>query len=212
MTSDSTVPDTALRADARRNRIQLIEAAGRMFAEHGPDVAMEEIARAAGVGIGTLYRRFPDREALIRGVCQDNYRQALDEARLAQQDEPTAWQALVRIVRHVRALQLSVHLALVSPKVHRIITSDELSARSRAELLRLLDEVVRDAQREGTLRRDVGTGDVAMLCSLLLRENLNHEFGGDGRERRARLLLDALRTGPPEGLAGDPVGLADLDF
>src|SRR5690349_16231486 len=90
-------PET-LRADARRNREQIIAAAKKMFLEFGPDVPMEEIARGAGVGVGTLYRRFPDREALIRAVARDNFEVVLAEARTVAAEEPSAWQAIVRLL------------------------------------------------------------------------------------------------------------------
>ena len=62
--------DTSLRADARRNRDQILAAAAHAFVASGSDVPMEEIARAAGVGVGTLYRRFADREALLVAVVE----------------------------------------------------------------------------------------------------------------------------------------------
>lgn len=213
MPTDPAPSPPRLRADARRNREQLIAAASRIFAERGPDAAMEEIARAAGVGIGTLYRRFPDRTALISAVAQDNYSRTVAEARRALQEESSAWEALVRLVRHARELRLSVHLALISPKVSAIIKSDAETAQRRRELLELLDEVVRAAQREGTLRADVGAGDVAMLVALLLREN-PHQDDETARERRVLLLLDGLRAAGPreEQLPGRGLELADLEF
>src|SRR5690606_39081124 len=69
MSTETTPP---LRADARRNRDRIINAARTAFAERGPEVPMEEIARCAGVGTGTLYRRFPDRESLVRAVGLDS--------------------------------------------------------------------------------------------------------------------------------------------
>lgn len=68
------------RADAARNRARLIEVAGRVFAEKGSSASLEEIARAAGVGIGTLYRRFPTRDALVAEVYRDSSRQLVEAA------------------------------------------------------------------------------------------------------------------------------------
>ena len=185
-----------LRADARRNREQLIAAASRIFSENGPHAAMEEIARAAGVGIGTLYRRFPDRTALILAVAVDNYSRAAEQAKQARREEASAWDVLVRLVRTARELRLSVHLALISPKVSEIVEADPEAARCRNELLGLLDEVVREAKQEGSLRPDVGAGDVTMLVALLLREmpNFAGEAASPGVERRELLLLDGLRA------------------
>src|SRR6187399_897515 len=126
-------PET-LRADARRNREQIIAAAGKMFLESGPDVPMEEIARSAAVGVGTLYRRFPDREALIRAVAQHNFKVVLDDARNAAAEEPTAWEAIVRLLSRSLELRLSVKLAVMSPATWAVIQNDEQTEDFRDEI------------------------------------------------------------------------------
>src|SRR5690606_13382420 len=88
-----------LRADARRNRDQIVAAASRLFARGGADAPMEEIARAASVGVGTLYRRFPDREALIVAVAGKSTRDLHAQLEAARAEEPTAWAALERFLR-----------------------------------------------------------------------------------------------------------------
>ena len=107
----TTGPKSGLRADARRNRDQILAAAREVFTAQGPEVPMEEIARAAGVGVGTLYRRFPDRESLIRAVAQESFTQVIDDARAACAEEATGWAALERLVRRSRRLQVSLQLA-----------------------------------------------------------------------------------------------------
>ncbi|MGI5472586.1 TetR/AcrR family transcriptional regulator [Streptomyces sp. CA-132043] len=87
-----------LRADARLNREQIIAAARDLLAERGPDVPAEEVARRAGVGTGTLYRRFPDRQALMRAVAFDGFHRVVAIARTAEDEEPDAWRALSRFV------------------------------------------------------------------------------------------------------------------
>src|SRR5215469_15537539 len=74
-------PRQPLRADARDNRRRLLEAARDVFIDRGPGAPLEEIARRAGTGIATLYRRFPDRRALIRDVVLDALQRTADEAR-----------------------------------------------------------------------------------------------------------------------------------
>ena len=209
MTAD---PETPLRADARRNRDQIIAAARTIFAEQGPDVPMEEIARAAGVGVGTLYRRFPDRDALIGAVARDNFGRVLTEARAALAEEPTAWEALVRFLRQSRELQLSVQLALISPMVAKVISDDPLTDEFRRALLDELDIVVHAAQEEGFLRKDVDTGDVAMLFSLLLRQISSRADDAlrAGQERCMALMLDGLRVQPGATLPGRPLTSDDL--
>src|SRR5262245_1196857 len=86
----------SLRADASRNRDQILAAARDVFIERGVDAPLDDIARRAGVGIATLYRRFPDRPALIAAVALDIMQQTTDEARRALSEEPDAFRALAR--------------------------------------------------------------------------------------------------------------------
>ncbi len=207
-----------LRADARRKRDQIVAAAKLMFGQEGPDAPMEEIARKAGVGVGTLYRRFPNRQALIRAVAQDNFATVLAETRAAAAEEPTAWQAFERVVRHSYELVLSVRLAVGSPLAGEIIRNDPATRKFRHELLESLDTVVKAAQREGALRPDVGTGDVAMLLSLLLARSPAAGGAAAGGtawldpERALALMLDSLRTSAGTALPGSPLTIEDVNF
>ena len=200
-------PERSLRADARRNRDQILAAAKQAFGDQGPDVPMEEIARQAGVGIGTLYRRFPDREALIRAVAHESFTKVLAEAHAAAAEEPSAWNALVRLLRTSRELQLSVQLALLSPLASRTILENSKGTQFRRELLATLDGVVRAAQDEGTLRRDIGTGDVAALLSLLLRPMPSTPGASASMvsERALALMLDGIRARSDSPLPGHPL-------
>ncbi len=206
-------PEVGLRADARRNRNQILVAARRMFAEAGPDVPMEEIARQAGVGVGTLYRRFPDREALIRAVARESLVDVADEARRAAEEESSAWAALVRLVRHSQQLQVIVRLALLSSRAREVLRDDAETQRSCRAVLAALSEIVRAAQDEGTLREDVGAGDVAVLFSLLLKQTPAVNVPtGFVTERAFALMLDGLRARPGTPLPGRPITEEDLDF
>ncbi|HWD06590.1 MAG TPA: helix-turn-helix domain-containing protein [Amycolatopsis sp.] len=209
MSADPQVP---LRADARRNRDQIIAAARAIFAEFGPEIPMEEIARSAGVGVGTLYRRFPDRDALIRAVAVDNFSRVLDDARRAAEEEPTAWQALVRLIHQSVELHLSVQLAMVSKKALEILKEDPAIAELRESLLAELEVMVRGAQQEGTLRPDVGEGDVAMLFALLLRqlESRSPEIARMSTERSIMIMIDGLRAKPGTPLPGRRLSRHDI--
>lgn len=206
-------PETRLRADARRNRDQLIAAAKLVFLELGPDAPLEEIARRAGVGIGTLYRRFPDREALIGAVARENFAGVLDMARAAVAEEGTRWDALVRMLTHSRDLRLSVRLALLSPRSWQAVHADPQTSRFRAEMLEVLDELVRGAQEEGTLRPDVGTGDVVALVSMLLRKMpvTPDDLADTIMDRALVVILDGLRAEPGLPLPGRPMAVRDLE-
>lgn len=206
-------PGLRLRADARRKRDQIVAAAKLMFGQQGPGAPMEDIARRAEVGVGTLYRHFPNRQALIRAVAQDNFAAVLAETRDAAAAEPTAWQALERVVSHSRELALSVQLAVGSPLARTIIRDDPTTRQIRHELLETLDTVVMAAQREGALRPDVGTGDVAMLLSLLLART--PEAGGPawmGSERAMALMLDCLRARAHSPLPGSPLTIGEVSI
>jgi len=189
MTAD---PDTTLRADARRNRDQILAAARSIFAAQGPEVPMEEIARAAGVGVGTLYRRFPDRDALIRAVAVENFERVLTDARAAAKEEPSAWLALVRMLRQSVNLQLSIQLAMLS---------------HRALVLLKEDPEVRK------LRDDVGAGDIAILFATLLRQMhaKSPEVAAMASVRCLGIMIDGMRARSGTDLPGRPLTSEDLD-
>lgn len=198
----------ALRADARRNRDQILVAAREIFAERGADVPMEEIARRASVGVGTLYRRFVDRETLIRAVFRDTFQAVVDETRSAMAEEPTAWAALTRIMRQSAWLHVSVQAK--SPRVTAVVQADEETSRIRDELLDMLDEVVRRAQEEGSLRRDVGVGDLAMLFVSVVHQTKSVTPDVPGRV--LAIMMDGLRASAPGDLPGRPLTRADIAF
>ncbi|WP_158891980.1 TetR/AcrR family transcriptional regulator [Amycolatopsis anabasis] len=202
-----------LRADARRNRDQILQAARKLFGERGPEAPMEEIAKAAGVGVGTLYRRFPDREALIRAVAEDAFGFLNEAAHLAKREESSGWDALVRLLSQTKRLQVSVQLAMLSARAQAILRDDPEINRLRLDLLDVLDELVRAAQAEGSMREDVGTGDVAILASsLLLRkpQDASEEFVRLAPERCLVLMLDGLRARPGSPLPGRALTSDDL--
>jgi len=209
MTADAQTP---LRADARRNRDQIIAAARTIFAEHGPEIAMEEIARTAGVGVGTLYRRFPDRDSLIRAVAVDSFQRVLDDARAAARDEPTAWQALVRLLYQSAELQLSVQLAMQSQRALATLKQHPVVLALRDELLAEVDRMVRGAQEEGNLRPDVDTGDIAQLLAVRLRapRMKTPEIARMAADRSIAIMIDGLRAKPGTPLPWRPLTTEDL--
>jgi AcrR family transcriptional regulator len=177
---------------------------------------MEEIARAAGVGIGTLYRRFPDRKALIQAVARDSFEKALAEARAAVAEEPTAWEALVRFLHQSQELRLTMQLTmqLAMTSAPRIVLRDDQERNElRRALIEVLDTVVHAAQAEGTLRGDIDTGDVAMVFALLVGQvpKTDDAVAGLAAERCMALILDGLRA-PSSGtpLPGRPITAEDI--
>jgi AcrR family transcriptional regulator len=203
-----------LRADARRNRDQILAAAARTFAADGPDAPMEEIARTAGVGVGTLYRRFADRESLMVAVVQHNLESLLGKIRAAVQDEPLAWDALVRSMSSSLELRLSLPTtSLLPPGLATAVRDDPTVHRLRRELTEVTDGLVAAAQREGSLRPDVGAGDVAQLFTLVYRAaptapGATEDFT---TARALAVILDGLRVGPHAPLPGRALDTADLE-
>ncbi|MHA6624119.1 TetR/AcrR family transcriptional regulator [Pseudonocardia sichuanensis] len=196
----------SLRADARRNRAQIVDAAGALFAERGPDVPMEEIARRARVGVGTLYRRFPDRDALVRAVAIESFHRVVANARAAA-DEPDGWSGLTRFVRaSVTDLRLATWLSMWFARTWADLRVDREQQELRADLLELLDDLVGRAQREGAMRPEVGVGDLAVLLALVLRP-LPGPLAAvteQAVERHVAVVLDGLRPGG-EPLPGRPL-------
>jgi AcrR family transcriptional regulator len=203
-----------LRADARRNRDQILEAAAHAFVASGTDVPMEEIARAAGVGVGTLYRRFADREALVVAVVQHNVAALLARIRTAAAEEPLAWDALVRSMSYSRELKLLLPTPnLLPPNLTAALRDDATIRRLQQELRGLTNTLVEAAQREGTLRPDVGAGDVAQLFTLVYRATPagSREVTDLAATRALAVILDGLRTGPRGPLPGRPLDTSDFE-
>src|ERR1700687_3740554 len=117
-----------LRADARRNRQQVLAAAAQVFVEQGADSPLDEIARRAGVGIATLYRRFPARAALWRAVPLDAMARTADEARAAEAEEADPFDGLARYMH--RALDLRTS-AVIPALLGRIALDDDALALAR---------------------------------------------------------------------------------
>jgi AcrR family transcriptional regulator len=204
--------ETPLRADARRNRDRILAAAKAWFATHGPEAPAEEIARAAGVAPGTLYRHFADRETLIHAVALNNVDDALAEARAAVAEEPSAWDALVRILRQSHELRLSLRLVMAYPSVHQVMKNNPAGDERRRAMIEVLDDVVQRAQAEGSLRTDVGTGDVAVMFALLAHplHAVDNDMAQIATARCMVLLLESLRAGPEAGLPGRPLTPSDI--
>jgi AcrR family transcriptional regulator len=181
-----------LRADAARNRVALVEAARALFAEQGLDAPLDEIARRAGVGNATLYRRFPTRADLVEAVFAERMAEHLAavEAGLADTDP---WQGFASYVEAVGAMQARDRgiADLVTMGVSGAPEIEDLRTRAFDGLVRLVDR----ARAAGGLRRDFTTEDVVVL--MMANAGLL-ERAGDISEAASRrlvhLLLDGFRA------------------
>jgi AcrR family transcriptional regulator len=200
-----------LRADARDNLRRLLDAARDVFIEQGAGAPLDEIARRAGIGIATLYRRFPDRQALIRAVALDAMRRSTEEARQAAKEENDPFGALVRYMHRT----IDARTAAVIPALLGVIDfADEEIVDARQEASTTVDPLVEAAKGAGALRTDVTSGDIGMLIVRLTRPlpgpfsaELNHSLS----HRHLDLLIDGLRPAAREPvLSGPALTIADL--
>jgi AcrR family transcriptional regulator len=172
-----------VRADARRNRSAITSAALRLAGERGEAVSMEDIAREAGVGVGTLYRHFPDRRALLEDIAVDALRE-LREAARAEVGRTPAWESLLRLVDRCMALPLPLTRSLITDRPQR----PEL-LELQAEVNALTAEIAAAAQREGDLRADVPPTEVVQVL-----EVATCRCGARVDDHLTRVLLDGLRA------------------
>ena len=145
-----------LRADAERNRQHLLEAAKLAFAEYGPDTSLEEIARQAGVGIGTLYRHFPNRDALLADVYRHALKQLADAAPALAAKEPPleALRSWMRLFVDYIATK-----KVIAPALQRMAGgTSELYAGTMDQISGAIDLLVSRAVANGEIRFDIEKG------------------------------------------------------
>jgi AcrR family transcriptional regulator len=199
-----------LRADARSNRERLLDAARDVFIEYGPRAPLDEIARRAGSGIATLYRRFPQRRALMRAVVLDALRRTAEEARQAADEEPDPFRALVRYMHRVIAVRVA---AVIPALLGEISIDDQEIMRAREAVSAPVEALVEAAQRAGTLRPDVTSADIGMLTVRMSRPlagGFSQDTNTSLSHRHLDLLIDGLRAaGQPHAPLSEPAMTLD---
>jgi AcrR family transcriptional regulator len=158
-----TEPDHArrtLRSDAERNRENVVNAARAVFQELGADAPITEIARRAGVGTATLYRRFPTRDDLLGYVFADRLAGCVDILQAARSN-PDPWQGLVDYITYVMDLQLQDRA--FGSVFFRTFPPDSPIGRSRRESRATLRTLMSAAKTAGALRQDVDEDDIELL-------------------------------------------------
>ena len=204
------MPAVGLRADARRNRDQLLVAARDVFVEHGLDAPLEDIARRARVGIATLYRRFPDRASLQRAVAIDVLRRIGAEASLALAEEPDAVAALARYMHRALDARVAAVMPALGPSVVPLEDAEFLAARDAA--VEPVQAMILRAQACGALRPDVTFGDIGLLLIRLSRP-LPSSFPAEIEQALAHRHLDIVLSGlrsKDAPLGGPALTLDDL--
>lgn len=160
-TTATPEPTRTMRADARRNHERLLTEARTAFAEHGAEASLEDVARRAGVGIGTLYRHFPNRDALLSAVFEDAVNDLLARSRELLTD-PNPCAALVTWLREMVA-QASEYRGLARALMS--VSSDNTSALARCSdpIRQAGSALLTRAQESGSVRPDVEIGDLLQL-------------------------------------------------
>jgi len=181
-----------LRADAVRNRERILRSASIVFAERGLDVTLDDIAAHAGVGVGTVYRRFSTKEAIIDALFENAIAQLValadEAAKLGD-----AWEGLIWFMEQALELQARDH-GLRDVVTHGSYGGARVS-NSRERIMPAVDKLLQRAQREGYVRKDIGGGDVAILVMMV---NAVAGYGAavepDLWRRYLAVLLDGMST------------------
>jgi AcrR family transcriptional regulator len=191
-----TAAERSLRADARRNRESVLDAAGELFALRGDAVQMDEIAERAGVAVGTVYRHFADKQALLAAIIGRRFEAVTALARAADEAEDpwAAFEALLYGYLESVEPDAAFRLALLGPQE----PSWNDIAAEKADFAAITERIVRRAVDAGLLREDFRAADFVVITRGAIA-NMAGVGVGDWR-RHVMLLLDGIRgtgAGPP---------------
>ena len=151
------------RADARRNRAKVLDAAGKEFSRHGLEAQMDDIARRAGVGVGTVYRHFPRKEDLLQALADERFQSLADAAR-AGLDSGDPWDGFVEFMTYSARTMAEDRSLAEAMGQHPGLCE---SAAERFQLRALTEQLVARAQDDGRLRADVVPDDIpALVCGI----------------------------------------------
>jgi AcrR family transcriptional regulator len=178
------------RADARRNYDKVLAAAREAFAEGGESTALEEIARRAGVGIGTLYRHFPNRQALLEALYVGEVEEMCRSA--ADLEDADPWEALTGWVENFIGY-LATKRALAAELLNYLDQDAELFQICRTSLFAAGEPLLKRAQDAGVVRRDVGIGEVIQMVGGIAKIPMSEP---EQIARILRVALDGLRYRP----------------
>ena len=210
MTS-SAAPDRPLRRDAERNRQRILEAARAVFAERGLGATMDDVAHHAGVGVGTVYRRFPDKDLLIDALFEEGVASIV---RLAEEAlaHPDAWEALTGFLE--RTLTLQAH----DRGLKELLLATE-RGRDRVRTMRervrpVVEQLVTRAQDSGELRGDLDASDVALIQVMVSSVvDFTRDVEPEVWRRCLAVVLDGLRSSrdAPTPLPAKPLDRDQVD-
>lgn len=189
----STPKNKGVRADARRNRARILAAAEAIFADNGPAASTEQIAARAGVAIGTIFRHFPTKQALLQAIMKDLLEQLTDQAdALAADGDPAT--ALFTFFAQ------TVEQAARKKTVIDLLTQTGIDLRI-AEAVQLLDHSVERlltrAQAVGAVRPTVNTDEVTTLLAAMCQTTARHGWNSDLQHRTLAIIFHGLGPNTP---------------
>lgn len=178
-----------IRADARRNRARLLEAAEAVFAEQGASASTEAVAARAGVAIGTVFRHFPTKPELLQAVVMNLLDRLITEvdAMVDDQDSVTALFEFCARVMAISAKNRAVFARLAETGV-RVRVGDALRRLRPA-----IDLLLERAQKAGTVRDDLRPAELNALLAAICQEAITEEWSGPFRQRALTILFDGMR-------------------
>ena len=188
--SESPAAARPARADARRNREAVVAAAKKLFADRGLDAQVPDVARAANVGVGTVYRHFPTKDELIAALVGDRFDRLAEKARESL-ESTEAWEGFADFIRFAAQIQADDR-ALCEVMGSRPELMD--AAARAAGLPELAERLVRRAQRAGQLRMDLEWEDIPMIACGLGGITKAHGPGADRWPRLVEIVLDGLHA------------------
>jgi AcrR family transcriptional regulator len=199
-----SVTDRPLRKDAELNRRKILDAAAELFAQRGLGVTLNDVAHHAGVGVGTVYRRFPDKAELIDELFEQRLAEIHTLVEEAIED-PDPWHGLTSFLE--RALEIQARDRAVKELLFNTPGGVERVAKMREKMFPIAMVLVARAQESGQLRPDAAAQDVPMLQLMIgTIIDLSRDFEPDLWRRFLAIVLQGLRAnpGPPEPLQTAP--------
>lgn len=183
--------ERVLRADARRNHEAVIAAAKLLFADEGLDAQMPDVAKAAKVGVGTVYRHFPTKEDLIAALAAERFERLAEKAREGI-EAPSPWEGVCDFIRFSAQIQADDRgLCEVMGSRPEVMSA----SASAVGLPELCEKLVKRAQRSGDLRKDLEWEDIPMIACGLGRITPAEMGPATGRwPRLVEIIIDGLRA------------------
>jgi AcrR family transcriptional regulator len=186
----TAVSDRPLRADAARNAERILRATRDVYDELGPEAPIEAIARRAGVGERTLYRRFPTKAELVRAALDRCIANDLTPAIKAARDASDPLEGLTQLLDAAISLGAREHNLLTAVRRAGSLTSDVST-----DVIDALSELAERGQRAGVIRADLAAADLPRMLAMLYSVLQTMDAGSDGWRRYVALTLDAISPG-----------------